>query len=235
MHSCQKFEHLFVCLVGIIANVTKTVLYKQSGPMLSHSAIQFIITSNSLATLQHRVIKNIVLHLISAWDTFALPVETASCDLCDGGKLLYGSNGGILLHRGVVGVLDRGSGLDGSCDSNGGCCVESGFNVDIRLSGDFFVNVSFCLRPGLSILEKSSGGDGGGLDNGGEVICSSYGGNGGHRYGGDGVALGSSVPCSGKLGFGSLHLRGISNVKLGGSAGHSQSSDNNEALHFFFR
>merc|ERR1719500_497438 len=208
MHSCQKFEHLFVCLVGIIANVTKTVLYKQSGPMLSHSAIQFIITSNSLATLQHRVIKNIVLHLISAWDTFALPVETASCDLCDGGKLLYGSNGGILLHRGVVGVLDRGSGLDGGCDGNRGC-VESGFNVDIRFSGDFFVNVSFFLGPGLSILEKSG--------------C------------GDGVALGSSVPCSGKLGFGSLNLRGISNVKLGGSAGHSQSSENNEALHFFFR
>merc|ERR1719367_775823 len=173
--------------------------------MLSHSAIQFIITSNSLATLQHRVLKNIVLHLISTWDTFALPVVTASCD--------------------------------GGCRGNGSW-DKCGLNVDIGFSSDFFVNVRFSLGPGLSIFVKSSGGNWGSNGDGsnrGIGVSSSYRGNwGSHGYGSNSITCGSSIPCSGKLGFGSLNLRGISN-EVGGSAGHSQRSKNNEALHFFFR
>merc|ERR1719219_2724815 len=170
--------------------------------MLSHSAIQFIITSNSLATLQHSNKKNIVLHLISAWHGCALPVETASCDR---GNL---GNGGC---RSKV-VVDGSCGLEnGGCRGNGGRgCVESRLNVDIGLSGNFFMNISFSLGPGLSIFVKSSIVNGGSLDNGGnlsnwgEVVSSSYGGNG------DSVTCGSSIPGSSELGFGSLHLRGIS-------------------------
>merc|ERR1719347_1945241 len=152
--------------------------------MLSHSAIQFIITSNSLATLQHRD-KNIVLHLISAWHGCALPVETASCD---GGNLGNGSC------RDQV-VVDGSCGLDnGGCRGNRGC-VESGLNVDIGLSSDFFMNIGFSLGPGFSIFIKSS------VSNRGSW---------GNRSNRNSVTLGSSIPCSSKLGFGSLHLRGIS-------------------------
>merc|ERR1719367_2309213 len=146
-------------------------------------------------------------------DTFALPVVTASCD---------GGNRGNGLHGGIVSVLDRGSGLDnGGCRGNGSW-DKCGLNVDIGFSSDFFVNVRFSLGPGLSIFVKSSGGNGGSsLDIGGnrsEVVSSSYRGNwGSHRY------RCNSIPCSSKLGFGSLNLRGISN-EVGGSAGHSQRS-----------
>lgn len=174
--------------------------------------------------------KNNVLHLISAGNTFAFPVETAGCD---GGDGSHGGNGG-----GNIVVPSGGGSLNrGGLGHGGGGCVESGLDVNVRLSGDIFMDIRFSLGPGLTILVKSSIGNGGGLNNGGKLLDGSKmldRGNGGggpkgiNGCGGNGVTGGGGVPGSSELGLGSLHLRGVSNVILGkGAGGHGQGSENN--------
>jgi len=114
--------------------------------------------------------------------------------------------------------LDWGILLDGGCNGCYGCgnirhiC---GFEMNISFGSDVFVNVRFCLRPGFSILVKSSSRHGGILLNGGsgnKVLGRS----GGLVDGGNLVAGGSGVPGSSELSLGSLYLRGISTLALEG-------------------
>ena len=139
----------------------------------------------------------------SARNAFAFPVVASTL------------NGG---HRGNGG---HGGSIEGGGHNGGGHgLVQSGFLVDVGLSGDLFVHVGNSLGPSEAILVVTSNVD--------------HRGNGGHRgngsdgSNGDGVPCGGSVPGTGEFGFGGLDLGGVRNVELGeGLGGHSQSSKNN--------
>ena len=125
--------------------------------------------------------------------------------------------------------MDWGILLDWGCNgcySWGNIRHVCGFNMNISFGSDIFMNIRYCLRPGFSILVKSSSRHRGVLLDGG---CGdeSLGRSGNLVDGSNLVAGGSGVPGSSELSLGSLYLRGISKENLGGTAGHSKSSKNN--------
>ena len=116
-----------------------------------------------------------------------------------------------------LGILDWGSLDGGSLDrgnigfSSWGCIT---FDVHIRFSWDFNMDIRFSLGPSLSIFEVQSvsHGDNWGSCGGKSQRSLLFIGNGGN---GLGISGSSCVPCLSKFGLSGLNLRGVRNVILG--------------------
>ena len=116
-----------------------------------------------------------------------------------------------------LGILDWG--LDGGLDrglvnigfSCWGCIT---FDVNIRFSCDFNMDIRFSLGPSLTIFEVQSVNHGSNWGSSGGKGQRSllFIGNGGN---GLGISGSSCVPCTSKFGLSGLNLRGVSDVILG--------------------